>query len=61
MGMDGYLGPETWTIYINFGPLFPMMLHINLGLIGQVISEKEDLWKWWTDGRWVEGYTISIT
>ena len=37
----GHLGHVTWTIYINFRSPFLRMLHINLALIGQTVSEEK--------------------
>ena len=38
-GCGGHLGHVTSPIYINFSFPFPWLLHINLALIGQVVSE----------------------
>ena len=40
-GHGGHLGHVTWTIYKNFGSPFLRRLHIEFGLIGQVVSEKK--------------------
>ena len=39
-GQGGHLGHVTCIIYINFLSHFLGKLHINLGLIGQAVSEK---------------------
>ena len=58
-GHGGRLGHVTWTIYINFRSPFPRRLHINLALIGQVVSEEklstDDDRRWTPD----DGYPIS--
>ena len=40
-GCGGHHGHMTWTIYTNFGSPFPRRLHINLALIGLVVSEEK--------------------
>ena len=65
-GHDGHLEHVTWTIYTNFGSPFQRRLHINLALIGQMVSEKkifENGGRRRTtdgqDGRRLDWYTIS--
>ena len=40
-GHGGHLDHVTRTIYTNFGSSIPRRLHINLALIGQVVSEEK--------------------
>ena len=60
-GHGGHLGHVTWTIYINFRPPSQGGSTKNLALIGQVVSEEKiyENGGWTTDGRWLDGYTIS--
>ena len=63
-GHGDHLGHVTWTIYINFCPPFPRRLHIKFGFFGQVVSEKKifengGTGDGQTDGRRLDGYTIS--
>ena len=39
-GHCGHLGHVTWIIYIHIDNPFLLMLHINLALIGQPVSEE---------------------
>ena len=58
-GHGGHLGHVTWIIYIHIGSPFLKMLHINLALIGQVVSEKIfEIVDGRTDGRRTDGRRI---
>ena len=63
MGMAAIL-VITWNINTNFGSPFPRRLHIKFALIGQAVSdekifEKGGRWTTTTNGRRLDGYTIS--
>ena len=56
-GHGSHLGHVT--IYINFRFPFPRRLHIKFGFDWPSGFREEDLLKWWTGGRRLDGYTIS--
>ena len=40
-GHDDHVGHVTWITYIHINSHFLYMLHINLALIGQAVSEEK--------------------
>ena len=60
-GRGGHLGHVTWTIYVNFRSPFPRRLHIKFGFDWPSGFRGEDFENGGhtTDGRWLDGYTIS--